>query len=240
MSNYSGLYAAGSGAVVQNKRLEIITNNLANMNTVGFKKDVISFRSLLTQAEKSSGMTALVALSESRTDLAQGSLRETGNSLDLALKGEGFFEVMTDQGVRYTRKGQFVLDGAQQLVTLSGDTVSGEGGPLILDGANISVGEDGEVSVDNAVVGKIKVVGFEDAHKLEKESGNLFRNVGGDENLVEDSSTGVSQGYLEYSNVNQVQDMVKLIEISRAYESYQKVILSIDESTQKLVNESGL
>ncbi len=239
MSDQAGFYAAVSGGIAQEKRLDILANNLANANTAGFKKDVVSFRALLASAENGGAGADLVALSEHSTDFSQGGVRHTGNALDLAVRGGGFFEVLTDEGSRYTRAGSFTLDGSGRLVTDGGEPVSGGGGPVVIDGGQIVIGDDGEVTVDDASVGQIKLVSFVDPDQLEKVGANLFRNAGGDGNLDSGFAGTIQQGYLEMSNVNIVSDMVQMIEISRAYESFQKTIQSIDGATQKLVNEVG-
>ncbi len=239
MSDQAGFYAAVSGAIAQEKRLDILANNLANVNTAGFKKDVLSFEALLAAAEQDGAGADLVALSRHATDFSQGGARHTGNALDLAVRGGGFFEVLTADGPRYTRAGSFTLDGSGRLVTEGGDPVSGGGGPVLIDGGDVVVGADGEVTVDGESVGQIKLVSFVDPGQLEKVGANLFRNAGEAGNIDSGGVSSIQQGYLEMSNVNIVSDMVQMIEISRAYESFQKTIQSIDSATQKLVNEVG-
>jgi len=239
MSNQGGFYAAVSGAMAQEKRLEVLTNNLANINTDGYKKDVLSFRSFLNEAQSARGETDLVGLSDFRTDFTQGRIVKTGNTFDLALSGKGFFEITTAEGTRYTRQGNFMLNALYQLVTANGDLVSGSGGPLVIDGANVVIGSDGEVTVDEASVGQIKVVSFADMTKLAKAGAGLFINNGGPENLTEDLNVSVQQGYVEKSNVNMIEEMLQLIEVSRSYESYQKVIQSMDDASKAIVTELG-
>lgn len=239
MSNQGGFYAAVSGGMAQEKRLEVLTNNLANINTDGYKKDVLSFRSFLSEARSARGETDLVGISDFRTDFTQGKIVKTGNTFDLALSGNGFFEITTAQGVRYTRQGSFTLNAANQLVTSDGDPVSGSGGPLVIDGAHVTVGSDGEVTVDESSVGQVKVVSFADTTKLAKVGAGLFINNGGPANLKEDPNMGVQQGYLEKSNVNMIEEMLQLIEVSRSYESYQKVIQSMDDASKAIVTELG-
>ncbi len=234
MSNDSGFYAAVSGAIAQERRMELLTNNLANINTPGYKKDTLSFRSQLTAAEKSQGLPGLVAVSKFRTDFSQGGIRYSGNPLDLAIDGKGFFEIITENGVRYTRQGNFSLNSLNQLVTQSGDRVSGSGGPLVLDGSQITISKDGEVTVDGILAGKIKIVNFADLSKLQKVGDGMFRNAGGSGNLTGDVSSSIQQKAIELSNVNLVQEMVRMIELSRMYESYQKSIQSMDEVTRRL------
>ncbi len=239
MSNQGGFYAAVSGGMSQEKRLEVLTNNLANINTDGYKKDVLSFRSFLNEAQSARGETDLVGLSDFRTDFTQGRIVKTGNTFDLALSGKGFFEITTAEGVRYTRQGNFTLNSLNQLVTANGDAVSGSGGPLTIDGALVTIGNDGTVTVDEASVGQVKVVSFADTTKLAKVGAGLFINNGGPENLTEDPNISVQQGFVEKSNVNMIDEMLQLIEVSRSYESYQKVIQSMDDASKAIVTELG-
>ncbi len=239
MSNQGGFYAAVSGGMAQEKRLEILTNNLANINTDGYKKDVLSFRSFLNDAQSARGETDLVGIADFRTDFSQGRTVKTGNTFDLALSGNGFFEVDTPRGVRYTRQGDFTLNAANQLVTANGDPVSGSGGPLVIDGAHVTIGTDGEVTVDESPLGQVKVVSFTDTSKLEKAGAGLFINKGGAGNLTQDLNVSVQQGFVEKSNVNMVEEMLQLIEVSRSYESYQKVIQSMDDASKRITTELG-
>ena len=236
MANTSGLYAAVSGAAVQSRRLEILANNLANLSTAGFKKDLLVFQEMAGRPRPPSPAADLVGIYREATDFSQGALQQTGNPLDLAVDGAGFFEILTARGPRYTRAGRFVRDAQNRLVTSGGDPVAGDGGPLVVDGSEIVIGGDGGVTVDGTAAGRIRIVHFKDTGLLAKVGDNLYENRGGQANLDAGRTSSVLQGYVEASNVNQVQEMVGLIEVSRAYETYQKVIQSMDEAS-RLVQE---
>lgn len=239
MAGHDGFYAAVSGGAAQEKRLEILANNLANVNTAGYKKDVLSFESVLDSVDKALGKTDYVDVAAFRTDFSSGGIVRTGNALDLAIQGDAFFEVETAAGVRYTRQGTFSLDGSNRLVTQNGDPVAGSGGPLTLDGNEIIVGARGDVSVDGSPAGTLKIVRFADTTQLEKAGAGLFEHRGDDGNMSVAADATVEQGFIETSNVDPVVEMIRMIEISKAYTSYQKVIQSMDEASKKLISELG-
>jgi len=213
------------GALFQERKLEIISNHLANADTNGFKADILTFDQILKD-----NLT---------TDFRPGDIVSTANPLDLALTDEGFFTVQTPYGVRYTRDGNFSLDSQGTLVTQSGDTVLGDGGPIVIDGTDIAVGPDGEMRVDGESVGRLKIVTFKSLQNLRKEGASLYAYNGpiSDETLPQ--TVSVQQRALERSNVSTVVEMTKMIETMRNYESFQKVIQSLDETNAKAVNEVG-
>ena len=239
MANTSGLYAAVTGAAIQAQRLEILANNLANVSTTGFKKDLLALQVVEGSSRTPSPSADLVGIYRAVTDFSQGSLNRTGNPLDLAVEGPGFFEILTPDGPRYTREGRFTRDALNRLVTSDGEPVMGDGGPLVLDGSEIVMGSDGEVTVDGIPAGRIRIVHFKDTGLLAKVGGNLYENRGGEGNLDAGAASSVLQGYVEISNVNQVREMIGLIEVSRAYETYQKVIQSMDEASRMVQERLG-
>ena len=250
------IYIATSGAIAQEMRLEMISNNLSNIGTTGFKEDQSLFKALLAGSEKdfqdqdrnsenemintkyfpSNYHVKLIA---SRTNYSQGLIRKTGNILDFALNGDGFFEVRTPLGIRYSRNGNFKLSKDGMLVTQDGNSVMGRNGEIKIDGRDITVDLEGNISVDGKQVGSLKIVDFEKPYKLDKVGENYF--VINDENNMEktNENTEIKQGYLELSNVDAVKSLTEMIEVLRAYESYQKAIQSIDEMTSKAINEVG-
>jgi flagellar basal-body rod protein FlgG len=181
-----------------------------------------------------------------RTDFSQGELVRTGNDLDLAITGDGFFKVSTPNGVRYSRAGNFRVDPQGRLVNASGLAVLGQNGDIILDGKKkISVGTDGTVQALGAennstpeTVGKIALVRFADLSALKKEGHTLFRNDG-TQGEMEDVEAEIQQGLLETSNVNAVGEMAQMLEAYRTFETCMKIIQSDDELTGKTVNEVG-
>ena len=224
----SGINGLVDGTLIQQLRCDTIANNLANLSTKGFKRDILSFDEVLTMKMNSA------------TDFSQGPLNQTGNPLDFALQGVGFFKVETEQGMRYTRNGAFALDEDNTLVTRSGHPVMGEGGRITVTGREVSVGMDGEIRADGVAVGRIRLVDFEDPRVLRKEGGNYYAFDGDVEELPVRADTSLHQGVVEESNVDLTKEMIRMVEAFRAFETMQKGIQSIDEMTGKLVNDSGL
>ncbi len=239
------LYAAVSGASNSQMRLDILTNNLANVNTVGFKEDKLYFHLPDKEEDRMPQKTEGFVMSppaqpyETRTDFTPSALRPTDNVLDLAIKGEGFFCVQTPEGKNYTRRGDFSLTKNGNLITKEGYQVLGEDGEIILKGKNIAVNDAGEISVDGNLVDKLKVVGIEKPHMLKKISGTLFASQDGQAVEKEIENVKVKQGFLENSGVNGVRTMTEMIDVLRGYESYQKVIHFLSDVSKKSINEVG-
>ena len=253
------IYIAASGALAFQKRLEIISNNLANINTTGFKEDRTLFRSYLPGPsdpvkqdierylaseevdllDPYQSNNFMVKVEDTITDFSTGEMRHTGNALDLALAGDGFFCVNTPEGTQYTRKGNFTINNDGVLVTGEGLPVLGNGGEIKIDGKDVVVDAQGNVSADGNQVDTIKVVSFSDTSALKKVGDVLFALV--NPQVSEESAEGftVNQGFIELSNVNTVEVMVEMIEVLRGYESYQKILRSIDDVTLKTINEVG-
>jgi flagellar basal-body rod protein FlgG len=221
------MYNLIDGSMTQQLRFETIANNMANSNTNGFKKDIISFNE------------ALDMQSNSNTDFSPGPLRYTGNELDVALSSKGFFKVETPNGLRYTRDGAFSINAEGILVTGNGDTVLGQSGPITLENGEVYIGRDGQVVVNNESVDKILVVDFDDPQLLRKEGGSYYSYQGENNGISTEADAEIQQKYLEGSNVNPTQEVIKMIETYRAFESVEKAIQSIDALTGKMVNDYG-
>jgi len=224
----SGVYTLIDGALVHQLRVETISNNMANLSTNGFRKDIISFNEALS-------MNYL-----SETDFTPGLVRHTGNDLDVALEGQGFFKVQTPKGVRYTRDGAFSLNVQGVLVTRSGDAVLGENGPITIDGGKLTITNDGQVVVDGTSVDKLMLVEFKRPEFLKKEGRSYYLHQGPQNEVLAAAEIGVKQNYLEGSNVNPTAEMIKMIEAYRSFESAQKAIQTIDEITSKIINDQGM
>lgn len=222
---YPGINDVVRGCRIQQHRLETIANNLANANTTGFKKDILSFDHLLRIHQKA--------------DLAQGNIRHTGNAVDFALSGEGFFKISTPDGIRYTRNGKFYVNAEGRLATTSGHPVLGEGGPISIEGTDISVDDRGKVSVDGEQADTLAVVTFSRPELLQKLGDSNFIYNGGEAEEPMPQETLVKQGYVEESNVAVTQEMIKMIETMRHFESYQKVLQNFDETDAKVISEVG-
>ena len=252
-----GIYMAASGALAYEKRLQLISNNLANANTAGYKMDHGQFQ-FIDPAElpasfipNSPEMTTSQAQSfwfqfSSYTDFTHGSLKNTGNDFDLSLIGDGFFCVQKPDGVHYTRKGDFTLNAEGVLVTGNGYPVMGDSGEITVKGSEsphkfkkFSVDEEGKVSVDGKEVGRLRIVDFPAPDKLMKMGDTLFKPAENSPPPIEAEDFKVSQGFIELSNVDVVKMMTEMIEVLRGYESYQKVIRTADEASANSINEVG-
>lgn len=248
-----GLYTAYTGMMNQQARLDVITNNLANASTVGYKKEGSTsqaFDSMYTQKIKDGsegyinrriGKESLgVKIGETYTDYTQGSFKVTGNTFDLALEGDGFFNISftSKSGVtstRYTRDGSFTVNSEGVLVTEDGDYLLGQSGRIqIPQGAEIVFDELGNIYADDELIDRLQITDFEDYNYLKKYGENLYTTVDGA--TEKNADFKVRQGYLEMSNINVISEMVEMITISRAYESNQKAIQTIDSSLEKSVN----
>jgi len=253
-----GLYTAWSGLVNEQNRMDIMTNNLANASTVGYKKEGAtsqSFDDVLTVKIKdaSVGLANVqrtgvrnpgVKIGENYTDYSQGSFRETGNTYDMALEGDGFFAVeftnkAGETSTMYTRAGQFTLNKDGYLVTQEGDYVLDANNKRIkldtLKDTDITV--DGRISQDGKAIAQIQVADFEDYDYLEKYGETYYRPIEGAK--LTEGTASVRAGYLEMANVQVVSEMVNLISITRAYESNQKIIQTYDGSLDIAVNQLG-
>ena len=250
-----GLYAAVSGSMVQEKRMEILSNNLANVNTSGFKEDRPIFREfynkvnntimLIDTASQGNSMLAqkmdmgYLTFSGVKTDFSAGDMKYTGNPLDVAISGPGFFAVNTPRGELYTRMGNFSLNDRGELVTHEGYTLKGKGESIKIEGTEITIDRKGAVTVDGVNIDTLKLVDFEDCTALRKVGDNLFENrEGGNEKKADECE--IKHQTLELSNINIVKEMVKMIDVLRLYESYQKVIQSLDETTSRATREVGV
>ena len=246
------MYLAASGAILQQMKLEILANNIANINTSGYKEDQPIFR-LYDNREKKSldninqidtpkqKISPYTPPFSTHTDFSSGSIKHTGNALDLALSGDGFFTIQTAKGICYTRQGNFRLNEAGVLITQNGDSVMGQKAEIIIDGREITVGTDGTIEVDGDVVDKIKLVRFDDFSQLKKVNNTMFEPVDrfGAEVQQNTDNTTVNQGFIELSNVNAIRAMTDMIEALRVSEAYQKVIRSSDDATSKVINSIG-
>lgn len=248
----SGFYAAGDAMGTYAERNDIIANNLANVATTGFKKDSVyvePFDVLFARVtervgdEESLVQAPLGRLRSSAVTIhTQGPMRETGNELDLAINGDGFFRIGTPAGTRYTRDGAFRLNANGQVVNADGYTLLGDGSsPVTIntaEGGQIVIARDGTITVGATEAGRITLADFEDRSQLRKVGGNLFEPVGDD--VVELTSTSpIKQGSLEMSNVNVVGEMVALITNYRGYEMAQKMARLQDETVQRAISTVG-
>jgi len=240
----SGLYSALSGSIAAMKRMDIISNNLANVNTPGYKKDKMLFESMLAGAANPpavpQGSTADPILQKENVyiDYGSGPISQSGNPLDLAIDGPGFFVIQSPEGPAYTRQGNFRLGADGTLVTSEGYQVMGQNGSIRVQGGSVEIDAKGVVTVDGTPSGTISVVDFPRPYNLKKTSSAQFLTV--DPQVIPQAATGsISQGHLEGSNVETITEMVQMIETSRYFDSCSKVIKGFDDMIGNAVNEMG-
>ena len=259
-----GLYTSAWSMLANSKKLDVITNNMANVNTTAFKKDTVvfeSFPSLLTKrindttsplnpSANIGTMQLSSDVGELFTYYTQGQLTSTGSKLDFAISDDNtgesaspaFFTVgmqdANDNTLKefYTKDGSFVLNSNNQLVTKDGNFVMGQNGPITLASGDFSVNDKGDVIQNGVLVDKLRIVQFSDATQLRKYGDNLIQNNGSE---VTPFKGIVSQGFTEQSNVNVVSEMVDMITVMRAYEANQKVLQAQDSTLEKAVTEVG-
>ena len=255
-----GLYTAWTGLRNEEKRMDVVTNNMANADTTGCKKVDVTAQSFerhlavkiddptvgINLKQGIGGMNPGVKIGETYYDMSQGNFRQTEDQYNFALSGNGFFTISTtdksgNEHTRYTRDGDFTVTRDGYLVTKDGDYVLAEGGNRIqIPDANlvkISVNEMGEIYSGNNYVAKLQLVDFQSYDALSSYGENMYEAVDGA--VQTPAQAKVTQGYLEMSNVNMVTEMVDMIAISRAYETNQKMVQTIDKALDKAVNEIG-
>jgi len=231
-----GVNTAVSAAVKKLSQHDYVTHNLANANTPGFKAERLIFvRRPETDpmAEDSFSHDPVVLI-----DHSPGTLQKTGNPLDVAIQGEGYFVIETKDGERYTRNGGFTLSPSGELVTLSGDAVMGEGGRITISGRKIEISNAGAVSVDGSEVGRLKIVDFKKKDALVKRGAGLFEASARAEQTPLEAAE-VRSGYLETSNVQAVKEMIEMIDIQRSFEAYLKIMQTMSEQDRLATGRVG-
>lgn len=254
----SGAYVALSGALAMERRLEIISNNIANVNTSGFKAEKMAFEVVVPEGSYSnmpipqadSNVSPLAANhpfildatfvdgGTTFIDFSEGPLQKTDNPLHLSLSGDGFFVLETPEGTRYTRSGGFVVSPEGLVTTLEGHSLQGEGGAIALGGGVLNIDSTGNIEENGEAIDVLKIVDFAKPYALRKDENGLYV---ADENVEEVPVQGsvVMQGYLELSNVSVIKEMVSMIETTRAYESYLKVLQVYDDMEQQSNKDIG-
>lgn len=241
-----GLYTAASAMINQRQRMDVLTNNLANLETPGFKKDSVSSRSFNdvliysmnnpdSKVRPVGPLTYGSHLDEVTTSFAQGTPEQTGQNTDLALLGDGFFVVETTAGLRYTRAGNFQVSVNGYLCTADGNYVRNTAGGRVYVGTDdFTVAANGTVTSAYGS-SRLQIVGFADPKTLQKVGGNLYSSTA----APTASTASVQQGSLEMSNVDMSQEVVNMIEVQRNYEINQRIVNMFNDSLQKTVNEVG-
>ena len=252
-----GLYTGAAGMMTQLARQDTISNNLANVTTVGYKKDTAvssSFPDMLISRLGEStvkpsgklvqlppqvigGLGTGAVIDRVYTNHDQGNLVETSSPLDLAITTDGFFAVETDQGIRYTRDGRLNLNADGMLVNFNGQPILDlSDAPIFLPQGELAISDNGEVYIDDEYQTTLKVVRFNQLDQLQKEGSVQYNSTEEPEVIM---YPGIKQGWQESSNVNAIQEMVTLISVMRAYESCQKVIQAEDEMTQTAITNAS-
>ena len=233
----SGFYAACAGLRAQSLALEVAAHNLANLNTAGFRGQQTTFQSLLAVSRPTVPNVLNLAtnnfgvLEGTHLDMTAGNLETTGNPLDVAIEGSGFFAIQTSGGTRYTRNGSFQVSSSGQLVTAAGDLVLSnpalkEKGAINVPVGAVSIASDGTLSVNGAVAGSLQLVEFAAGTKLTSEGGTLIAAPEGSAKPAQQPA--LKQGALEASNVNSITSVVTLIGVERQAEMLQRAMSLFD------------
>lgn len=214
---------AGSRKLLE---LDFVTNNVANSSTTGFKAEHLYYA--MRGKEIDQGVAPGLGPTVAAIDFSQGTLQTTGNILDLAIEGDGFFTIQTNKGIAYTRDGSFILNKNKELVTGQGDHVLGDAGKIVIDGTSVKINYEGMIYVDEIPVGKIKVTAFDNPQLLTRSEDGRYTDHAG---ALPKKATNykINSGYLEMSNVNAVREMTDMINLQRTFETYQKIILTLQD-----------
>lgn len=245
---YNGLYVATSGLLMQQNRVDSISNNIANINTNGFKRDRAVFsiyrpedkrypQNFIRESHYNKTINTAVLLHENSASFEKGTFKKTDNKFDFALEKENaFFAIDTPWGVRYTRDGAFTLNSDGELVTAEGYKVmsrNAQGTAYIQadQAQRFEVDKNGAVYANGVNNDEFLIVEFDDVRQLQKVGRNQFAAV--DVEPIDSDNPGVHQGFVEGANVDPIQEMVRMIDASRGYEMYAKVVQTHDEIAQK-------
>ncbi|HDQ93570.1 MAG TPA: flagellar hook basal-body protein [Synergistetes bacterium] len=253
---FRGVYNSAAAMLVQQHAVDVAANNLANAGTSGFRKSVVSFKAfpdagMVRQENDGSpaghregiGIVPLsVVVSESSPVMSPGEIRETGNPLECSIAGEGFFQVSDGNNNWFTRSGLFTLDSEGQLVTLGGLVLMGDGGPIpVGDGSSVSINEKGVVISDGEEVGRVPLFSFELPSRLRQIGSGLLAGTAasGPPVRIDPDMVSLVPGSVEGSNVNVVEEMVRMLAASRAYEAVSKSFEADSEAGRKMIETFG-
>jgi flagellar basal-body rod protein FlgF/flagellar basal-body rod protein FlgG len=241
----SGYYAAGSALMARVHELDLIAENLANVSTPGYRAEQETFKAVLADSNSSTNLERAInnygVLGGGSLDLSQGAFEKTGNQLDLALRGPGFFVVQTPRGDVYTRDGNFQISAKHQLITTFGDPVLGVKGPITLQPGPVSISDDGTISSAGAISGKLRIVEFPAGTQIQS-MGNTYYSAPA-KAAKPAAASHVRQGYLESSNVNPIQAMVQLVTAQRSADMMQRALalfnLHMDKTAPQDLHKVG-
>ncbi len=234
----SGIYAACAGLMARTQQLDTVASNLANSSSAGFHGQKNVFGTVLAEATRHGRLSTLNqvtnsygVLSGTTMDGSQGTMTRTGNALDLALEGPGYFKVKTSAGIAYTRNGSFRVSSSGQLTTAAGDPVLGQSGPITLPPGSPTISGDGTISSSGAVVAKLQIVDFPQGTPPTMQGNGYYAASTSLEQSAK--GTGVRQGSLESSNVSPMDGVVELVSAQRATETMRRVLTMIDTEMDK-------
>jgi len=238
-----GLYTATRGMTPLMQQQDQIANNLANINTTGYKQSglfIKSYQKYLSNDLMEPFANQDIKADEVYIDYREGTMKTTNQPFDLFIKGSGFFKIMSDNGIQYTRNGNFSLNNEGLIVTSTGARVMGEEGYIRVErNRPVTITEEGEVLQDNDTKGKIAIVDFEKPYTLKRNGDSCFTPLLPDNPGIQSKGYLLKQGYLECSNVDMVKNMVQMISSYRTFESDQKALQAQDETLEKAVNQVG-
>ncbi len=239
------LYTSATGMLLQQKKMDVLVNNIANIETTAFKRDGIvssSFQSMLISRINGGNATPIGEMSlgakvaEQFTDFTQGTLVQTDRDLDFALCNDGYFTVATQNGTMYTRDGNFTVSADGYLTTNDGNYILGTNGTIYVGSGSVAVDESGNISVDGTASGTLRIAAFMDNTNMQKVGNNLYTTT---QTAFTPADTAIKQGFLEGSNVDTANAIVEMMTVNRTYEMDQRIIKMIDETLSKTVNDVG-
>ncbi len=242
----NSLLVALSRQVSLQRELDVVANNMANVNTSGFRREAVQFEEYMMPNGSADAFRSLdkrLSFVQDRAtynDFQSGPLQSTNNPLDVALEGNAFFVVQTPAGERFTRAGNFKLDNQGQLTTNTGASVLSDSGPVVItpEDGEVTIARDGTISTNQGTRGRLRLAEFENPQQLLKEGDGLFRLGDGQAaNVPAPGTVRVSQGMVEGSNVRPVLEMSRLIELNRAYTSISSLIQRSDELRKTAVEQ---
>jgi flagellar basal body rod protein FlgG len=238
------MYAAATGLDAAAQNHDIIAQNLAHIDVPGYRRLGMNFETFdrllgSSSPEIETGNILGTRRNESFTVHEPGGFHFTGNTFDVAIAGDGFFVINTPEGPRYTRNGAFTVNQEGELQTMSGMSVSGGGGRIVIppDAATVTIGQDGSIFANGSVVGQLQLVRFADPRQLERAGTTLFAAPPGVQ--PESGDVTVEQGYRELSNVNAVQAMVAMIAGMRQYEACDRTLRALSDAIAHNTNPNG-
>lgn len=224
-------------------RLKALSNNMANVGTNAYKHDLVTTQNFIDDLDRavlSDNRVLLVPLPDARavTNFSVGTANLTERPLDVMIEHAGFFEVLTDSGLAYTRQGNFKINENGVLVTAVGHVVNGEGGEISLTTSEPVIRGNGDIIENDVVVGSLKVVAIDDLDKLVKAGSGLYL-LSEEANVREVENISIRQGHLESHNMNMTQEMINLIEVKNHFQASQRVVQSYDEMLDQAINVLG-